>query len=237
MAYVPLVTCVISFVFAITVLDQYFARRRAYQLLWALGLFMYSLSTFTEFWWNVYGHVEILYRLWYLVGAVLVAAYLGQGTLYLLMGRRGANIVMAILGAATVYATVRILTVNIDIGGLTKLTGVGVMPVDIRAIITPIFNTFGTLALVGGAAYSAYIFWRKRILPHRVVGNILIALGALLPALGGIHLSGNGSLNLFFLFELLGVIIMFIGFLRMKEVFGLYRVPLIHGFGKITKGT
>ena len=126
-----------------------------------------------------------------------------------------------------------IFTVNIDISGLTKLTGVGIIPSDVRAVITPLFNTFGTLALVGGAVYSAFIFWRKRILPHRVVANILIALGALLPAAGGIHISVNGNLNLFFLFELAGVIIMFIGFLRTKEVFGLYRFPLVHGFKKV----
>jgi hypothetical protein len=233
MSYVPLATCIVSLIFAVTVLDQFFARRKPYQLLWAIGLFMYCISTFTEFWWNVYGHVNIMYRLWYLIGAILVAAYLGQGTLYLLMRRRNANIIMALLGAATIYVAIRILTVNIDISGLTKLTGVGIMPTDVRGIITPIFNTFGTLALVGGAVYSAFIFWRKRILPHRVVANILIALGALLPAAGGIHISVKSNLNLFFIFELVGVIIMFLGFLRTKEVFGLYRFPLIHGFKKV----
>jgi hypothetical protein len=233
MSYVPLVTCIISLVFAVTVLDQYFARRKPYQLLWAIGLFMYSLSTFTEFWWNVYGRNDIMYRLWYLVGAVLVAAYLGQGTLYLLMRRRTAHIIMAVLGAATVYAIVRVFSVDIDISTLPKLTGVGVMPADIRAIVTPVFNAFGTIALVGGAVYSAWIFWRKRILAHRVIANILIAVGALLPAAGGIHISGNGGLNLFFILELAGVIIMFIGFLRTREVFGLYRFPFVHGFKKV----
>lgn len=233
MAYVPLVTCIVSFIFTITVLDQYFARRKPYQLVWAIGLFMYSISTFTEFWWNVYGHVEIMYRLWYLVGAVLVAAYMGQGTLYLLMRRKTAHIIMAVLGAATLYAIYRTLTVDINISGLTKLTGVGIMPFDVRVIITPVFNTFGTFALVGGAIYSAVIFWKRRILPHRVVANILIAFGAILPAVGGIHISSGGNLNLFFLFELAGVIIMFIGFLRTKEVFGLYRIPLVHGFKKV----
>jgi ABC-type cobalamin/Fe3+-siderophores transport system ATPase subunit len=32
MPYVPLVTCVVSFIFAVTVLDQYLARRKPYQL-------------------------------------------------------------------------------------------------------------------------------------------------------------------------------------------------------------
>lgn len=233
MDYIPLITCIVSFIFAITVLDQYFARRKSYQLLWAVGLFMYSLSTFTEFWWNVIGHNDIIYRLWYLVGAILVAAYLGQGTLYLLMRRKPAHIIMGVLGVATIYATVRVFMLDIDVSGLTKLTGVGVMPADVRKIITPVFNAFGTIALAGGAIYSAYIFWRKRILPHRVVANILIALGALLPAAGGIHISTGGNLNLFFILELFGVIIMFIGFLRTKEVFGLYRFPLVHGIKRV----
>ncbi len=107
------------------------------------------------------------------------------------------------------------------------------MPKDIRAIVTPLFNVFGTLALVGGAVYSAIVFWRKRILSHRVAANILIAFGALLPALGGTNLSASGDLTLFFILELIGVIIMLIGFLRTREVFGLYRIPLIHGFKKV----
>jgi hypothetical protein len=234
MSYVPLATCIVSFIFSLVVIDQFFVRRRPYQLLWAIGLLMYCVSTFTEFWWNVYGHVDILYRLWYLLGAILVAAYLGQGTLYFLMRRRNAHIVMAVLGAATVYATARIFTANLDISGLTTLTGVGVMPLDIRAVVTPLLNTFGTVALVGGAIYSAVIFWRKRVLPHRVVANVLIAAGALLPAAGGIHLSVDGGINLFFIFELVGVIVMFIGFLRAREVFGFYRFPLVHGFKKVS---
>ena len=234
MPYVPLITCIVSLVFAIAVLDQYFARRKPFQLLWAIGLFMYSLSTFTEFYWNVVGHVDVFYRLWYLIGAVLVAAYLGQGTLYLLMKRRHAHIIMAILGVITLYSVIRIFTAHIDISGLTVLTGRDVIPKDIRFGVTPLVNAFGTFALVGGALWSAWIFWRKRILPHRVIANILIALGALLPAAGGIHIATpSGDLNLFFIMELLGVIIMFIGFLRTKEVFGLYRFPLIHGFKKV----
>lgn len=235
MTYLPLITCVVSFIFAVTVLDQYFARRKPFQLLWAIGLFMYSIAAFTEFYAGMYGITEMILRLWYLVGAILVAAYMGMGTLYLLMRRRNAHIVMAILGVASIYAAIRILTVNIDVTGLTALTGKGVMPVDVRALLAATFNAFGTFALVGGAIYSAYVFWRKRILPHRVSSNVLIAVGALLPALGGTHVTFVGNLNILFIFELAGVVVMFIGFLRTKEVFGLYRFPLVHGFKKMEK--
>jgi hypothetical protein len=234
MNFVPLITSIVSLVFAVTVLDQFFARRKPFQLLWAVGLFMYSLSAFTEFYWNQIGHVEVLYRLWYLMGAILVAAFLGQGTIYLLVRRKIANIFMAVLGVATIYGVVRVMTASIDISGLTNLTGVGVLPKDIRFVITPILNAYGTFALVGGALYSAFIFWRKRVFPNRVVANILIATGALLPAIGGTNLSVGNSVHLFFVLELCGVIIMFIGFLRTKEVFGFFRFPLIHGFKRIS---
>ena len=233
MAYVPLITCIVAFIFAVTVLDQYFARRKSFQLLWAIGLFMYSIAAFTEFYSNVFGITDMMLRLWYLVGAILVAAYMGMGTLYLLMRRRAANIIMLVLGLASVWAAYRVLTVQIDISKLDHLTGIGVMPTDVRALLAAVFNAFGTFALVGGAAYSAWVFWKKRILPHRVVSNVLIAAGALLPALGGSFVTFFDNLGVLFIFELAGVIVMFIGFLRTKDVFGFFRFPLVHGFKKV----
>ena len=230
--YIPLISAIVSFVFVLAVLDQYFARRRPYQLIWAIGLFMYAISTSTEFWVGAWGLNVTVYRLWYLFGAIFVAAYLGMGTLYLLVRRRTAHIIMAILLAASLYATFRVFTASIDLGGLQVLSGTA-MPQGIR-LMTPAFNTFGTVALVGGAIYSAWVYWRRRIMPHRVISNVLIAVGAILPAVGGTHMRLGGGLPLFYIFELLGIIIIFIGFLRSREVFGLYRFPLIHGFRKVS---
>ncbi|NIU61738.1 MAG: hypothetical protein GWN66_10420 [Pseudomonas stutzeri] len=69
------------------------------------------------------------------------------------------------------------------------------------------------MTLVGGAAWSAWIFWRKRILLHRTIGNILIAVGAMLPAFGGTF-SRFGLPGALYLGELLGAVLMFIGFIR-----------------------
>jgi hypothetical protein len=79
--------------------------------------------------------------------------------------------------------------------------------------LTPFFNLYGTAFLVGGAVYSAWIFWRKRILLHRVIGNVLIATGALLPAFGG-SFSRLGIGGALYISELLGAILLFLGFLR-----------------------
>ncbi len=230
---IPLISCIVSFIFAITVLDQYFARRKPYQIVWAIGLFMYAIGTGVEFWTGAWGIDPLALRLWYLFGAILVAAYLGMGTLYLLMRRKTAHIIMAILVVASIYAAVRVFTVSVDTTGMETLTG-SILPLDVR-LMTGIFNTFGTIALVGGALYSAWIFWRRRILFHRMIANILIAFGAILPAIGGSNLTVGGNIRVFFIFELLGIIIIFIGFLRTKEVFGFFRFPLVHGFQKVAR--
>ncbi len=230
---IPLISAAVSLVFAVTVLDQFFARRRPYQLVWAMGLLMYFIGTAVEFWVEVSGLNQIIYRLWYLFGAMSVAAYLGMGTLYLLSRRRVAHIIMAILLVASFYAAFRVFTVSIDLSSLHYLSG-RAMPQGVR-LMTPFFNTFGTVALVGGAIYSAWVFWRHRVMPHRMVSNILIAIGAMLAASGGIlerfevsPIIVRPSL------ELLGIIILFAGFLRSREVLGFYRFPLIHGFSKVS---
>ena len=48
---------------------------------------------------------------------------------------------------------------------------------------------------------------------HRTIGNILIAVGAILPAFGGTF-SRFGLPNALYLGELLGTILMFAGFIR-----------------------
>jgi hypothetical protein len=76
---------------------------------------------------------------------------------------------------------------------------------------SPIMNVWGTVALVGGAIYSAWIFRRKNIMRNRVVGNWLIAAGGLLPALGG-ALIRLGDPSFKYLGEMLGAILIFAGF-------------------------
>ena len=79
-------------------------------------------------------------------------------------------------------------------------------------MLTPFFNIYGTVTLTGGALYSAWLFWRKRVLPNRMVGNILIAAGAMAPSFGG-ALNRFGLPGLY-IGEFIGVFLMYIGFLQ-----------------------
>jgi hypothetical protein len=80
----PLMSSLLSFVFALFLFDQWLERRRPYQLIWTIGMVWYGISAGTEFWGGAFGWSEPVYRAWYLIGAVYVASWLGLGTMYLL---------------------------------------------------------------------------------------------------------------------------------------------------------
>lgn len=215
----PFVSSLISFIFAVFIFKRYIVRKGPHLLLWGIGMIFYGIGGFCEAFYGAFGWNGLIYRLWYLFGAILVAAWLGQGTVFLLAKPRLANLLMFVLGMGSLYGLFRVfgaelnpalLTIGLHTG--SELSGHAIVTPGVR-ILTPFFNLYGTITLVGGAAWSAWIFWRKRILLHRAIGNIFIAVGAILPAFGGTF-SRFGISGALYLSEFLGAILMFIGFIR-----------------------
>ena len=217
MTYIPYLSTIITFAFVVAVYNRYRQRGGTHLLLWAVGLFFYGLGTLSEVILSLTFNVFIL-KIWYLTGAMLTAAWLGQGTVHLLIRKGGiAKILTWFLTAVSAWSLFLVLSApalsgNYDVthpaseqykdfltrGGLTIL-------------LTILLNIYGTLTLVGGAIYSAFLFWRKKILANRMFGNILIAAGALSPAVGGSLLKA-GLADMLYLSEFVGAILMYIGF-------------------------
>ena len=84
-------------------------------------------------------------------------------------------------------------------------------------IITIAVNSVGTLVLVGGALWSAWVFWRKRMMRSRMVGLLLIAGGALAVAAGG-SLTRFGHQQYLYIAMSIGIAIMFWGYLKTIQV-------------------
>ncbi len=210
----PLLSFILSFVFAFLVLRRYARRRGTHLLLWGIGLIFYGIGGFSEFYYGAFGWHPLIFRLWYLFGAVLVAAWLGQGTVYLLARRKVAHTLMVILGLGSLYAVYKVFTAQLDPSLMIEgeLSGHAIVTPGVR-VLTPFFNLYGLVTLVGGAVYSSFLFWRKRVLLHRAIGNVLIAAGALMPAFGGFF-SRLGIPYALYLGEFLGVVLLFVGFLR-----------------------
>jgi hypothetical protein len=215
--YLPFVSTVVVLAFAAVVLRRFSLKGGMHLLLWGVGLTMYGLGTLAEAYLAL-AFAPFMLHTWYLFGAILNPAWLGQGTVFLLVRRKNvANILLIVLVLASILTALHVFSLRTDLAPYNVGTTVSAQYKDVmeRTSLTTallaVFAFYGTLALVGGALYSAYIFWRKRIMPQRVLGNVLIAAGALSPAIGG-ALAKSGGADVLFLSELLGAIIMFIGF-------------------------
>jgi hypothetical protein len=222
----PFITTIIMFVFVVLVVVRYVQHRSMHLLMWSIGLSLFAVAGSAEAY-STFGFNDVVFRLWYLCGAVLTAAWIGQGTVYLLLRRRWGNITLAILLALTLIAVFIMFTTSLDPAAVSHFdpsqplskqyqanaSTPGIIPPGspIRGT-TAIFNIYGTLALVGGAIYSTYLFWRKRVMGDRVIGNILVAAGALIIA-GASTLARIGNGEFLYLGELLSAILMFAGFI------------------------
>ncbi len=221
MHIIPILSTLVTFAFAVSVFRRYLVRHGPHLLLWTIGLLWYGIGTLSEI---ILGLTfsGLVLKLWYLGGAMLTAAWLGQGTLHLLVRRRGvAWSLTGILAAVSVLAGVLVLAEPLTSAAAAYQISQPISS-QYQAILgrngliialTILLNIYGTLVLVGGAIYSAYIFWRKRVLFHRMIGNILIAVGALAPAMGGSFIM-MGLPDLMYLAELVGAVLMYIGFLQ-----------------------
>ncbi len=214
----PLASSILSFVFAAAVLTRYRKRpTHRHLLVWGIGIVMYGIGGASEAFTGALGFNPIVFKMWYLFGAILVAAWLGQGTVFLLARDKWVRLTTVILVLASLLAAIVVVIAVVDPNykAGTELSGRAFATTWVR-MLTPFFNTYGTVTLVGGALYSAWLFWRKRVLPNRMVGNILIATGAMAPAFGGV-LNRFGLPGLY-IGEFVGVFLMYAGFLQASAV-------------------
>ena len=158
-----------------------------------------------------------MFFVWYVFGAALNAAWLGHGTLNLLVKKRWVNVITALLVLGSLVVIVLMLSTPLDASSFDPSVPISsqyraIMPE--RAVVrlsTPIFNIYGLVMLAGGAIYSAYLFWRKRVLPNRVIGNVLIAVGALSIGFAS-SLTRLGFGEYLYIGELIAAIMMYAGF-------------------------
>ena len=78
-------------------------------------------------------------------------------------------------------------------------------------VFAPFLNTYAFVLLVGGAALSAWRFRNKTATRHRFVGNVLIAVGALLPGIGGAA-TRYGHTEVLYVTELIGLVLIYVGY-------------------------
>ncbi len=211
----PLIVTAVAFVFGAMLLNQYRERRKPYQLVWAGALFMGCLAGLTFVLFLADGRSVFFFRAYYIFGALLMAAYLGLGEIYLLASRRAADItaltvvVLSVIGLSFISIAPVDATLlhgsNVE-GGANAISGPAV-------VFIAVLNAFGAVAVIGGAGYSAYRVWKRRSPTRFLAANVLIAGGTLLASLAGTLARVTSSGGSFWALLAAGFVVLFVGFL------------------------
>ncbi len=211
--YLPIATTALSVVFFVVLVRRYITRHSGPHLLWwAGGIFAYGLGTALEGSITLFGNSIVLTKAWYIAGALLGGYPLAQGTVYLLLSRRTANVLTAItVPYMLVMAVLVVLSpVNADVLQPHKPSGSILEWQWVRAM-TPFLNGYAAVFLIGGAVYSAVRFARQTGAANRALGNSLIAVGALLPGVGG-GMAKAGFVEALYVGEFVGLILIWAGY-------------------------
>ena len=218
----PLLSAGLMIVFAISVLNRYISSNKLQFLFWGTGLLMFSVVSLSEIYlsikWNRWA-----FFFWYFFGATLNAAWIGQGTICLLLSHKWIRPTVTLLLVTSLAALIIMLQSmsKLDVSQFNNTISISeqyrnIMPAPHKGgnirLITPLFNVYGATTLIGGAVWSAYLFWRKSVLPNRVIGNILIAIGAIIISAASI-LTRMGITEWWYVGELLAAVLLFAGFI------------------------
>lgn len=204
--------------FTVLIYLQYQVRRRPHQRLWALSMLLAADASLAYVMSYTLDNHALLFKVYYILGALLVAPCLGLGSLYLSAPPRVAGLaarvvaVLGVLGAAGILLApvdARVLAEQMAAGASGKgvLGGKGLWLGPMVAL-----NIFGTVGVVGPAILSAVRLLGRRTAPGPAQGLILIALGVMiLAAAGAATWLGTNS---FWATMAIGYGVVFAGFLR-----------------------
>jgi hypothetical protein len=210
--HVPIVSTLVALAFAVELLRRYSRKGGPHLLWWGIGMATYGLGTFTESFTTLFGWKPLVFRLWYVAGAFLGGFPLAQGSIYLLMSRRFADLSARVASTLIALASILVFLTPLDpsLAEAHRLSGKVIVWQQVR-YISPFLNLYAVAFLVGGAALSALRFRRAPELRDRFLGNLLIAIGGILPGIGG-SFTRFGLVEVLYVTELMGLLTIYSGY-------------------------
>lgn len=207
---IPFVTAAVSAAFAAAVFLRYRRSPRSALLAWGAGLALFSVAALAGALAQSGGANETEYRVFYLFGGIANVAWLALGTVLIVAPRFG-RIALALVVLLTAVATYAVWATPVDLR-VALDSGRGFPDGSAPRILAAVGSGVGSLVLIGGALWSAWIFLTKRRNGRRALSNVVIALGVLIVAAGG-TVTFTGASGILELANLVGVSVMFAGFL------------------------
>ena len=207
----PFITTLLSLVFGLVVLMRYGRSRRMSLLMWGIGFLMFSLAALSGGLARAnVGDAATEYRLFYAFGAIANVAWLALGTVFLLWPRY-AIASLAIVIVLTLFSLVSVFVTPVDVR-VALDSGRGFPDGSLPRILAAIGSGVGSLVLIGGALWSAWVFMRRRQNGRRALANVVIAVGVLIVAAGG-TVTFTGANGILETTNLVGLCVMLAGFL------------------------
>jgi len=215
--YIPVLTSIFSIFFFREIFSHYLRKGRSYLLWWSIGVLTFGLGTFAESINVLVGWTEINAKFWYILGALLGGFPLAQGTVYLLLNKKFARISSIIVVSIIIIASICVMTspVRLPENFNGELTG-RIFAWKWVRYFSPFINLYAFIFLVGGAIYSSYKYYRKGIKEAPFKGNILIAIGGLLPGIGGTF-TRMGYVQVLYITEFIGLLLIYAGYRIIKK--------------------
>jgi len=215
--YIPIATSLFG-IFFFSILFNHWKKNKSslHIFWWMLGVLTYVAGTIVESINTLAGFSIANFKAWYITGALLGGAPLAQGTVYLLCKRKTANILAVIIFSIIFIAAVLVILSPIKNELITeRLTGKILEWTFIR-YITPFINLYAFIFLVGGAIYSAVKYAGNNEFRRRFIGNVFIAIGGLLPGIGGTF-TKFGYVEVLYVTEFVGLLFIFLGYRTIKN--------------------
>jgi hypothetical protein len=217
----PSFAALVALAFAASLAREFATQRRSYHALWAIALLMYAAASGMVALGAADGWTSGEFRVYWAFGAVLNVPFLAQGELDLLIRNRTIRSVLYVLLAfVTAYTIAKVRTAPVDAGALTEdlPSGKEVFGDGSAAHRLPqLVSIPAYLVLVGGALWSAWRMRGRSELRDRFWGTVLVAVGATVIAGFGSAFAALGLLPWFSAALLVGISIMYWGFLRASR--------------------
>lgn len=184
---------------------------------------------------GIWGWNEFTFKTWYITGALLGGFPLAQGTAYLLWRKSLADATASLFVTLIVIVSffVVLSPINSDMVETFRLSGKVLSWQKIR-MATPFINIYSFLVLVGGAVYSALMYYhRGNDFIQRFKGNLFIAVGGLLPGIGG-SFTRFGYTEVLYVTELIGIILIYKGYqlIRNDRNLSVHKQQQVHSGGQ-----
>ena len=221
------VATLVAVVFALVTIDRWRRRHQPHVGAWMIAMSLFAVGA-GAFWWAESDAWSMpVFRLFFLVGAVLNVAWLALGSLYLLVGGRTINRVRTFLVAASFFATGVVISApsrgSIPDEGLPRARDLfGPLP----RVMVAVGSGVPALVIIFGAAWSVWRLLRgrtpalagaQRVAPlsaaRLVLSNVTVMLGTLTLSASGSLAGRLGEDRAFAVTLTIGVIVLFGGFI------------------------